>query len=124
MQCEALTPNLEPLARVAPVRLAVNYRHGWRGTCNADDILEGLVQAHHLYREASDPISSLRRSGALILSGAAPEKSVHISERYVIERVVTDDFSLLTRAAAHHVVPPKLAGDARDNHALGKQRVR
>ena len=72
------------------------------------DIVEVLVPPHHLHREASDPISSLRRSGALILSGAAPEKSVHISERYVIKRVVTDDSSLLTRTAlaAHHVVPP------------------
>ena len=79
---------------------------------------------HHLHRGASGPISSLGRTGALALSGAAPEESMHTPERYVVERVVTDGPSPLTRAAAHHVAPPKLAGGAREGHGLGKQRAR
>ena len=58
MQCEALASNLELPARVAPVRLAVDYRDSWRGTGNADNIVEGLVQAHHLHRSGSDAIAA------------------------------------------------------------------
>ena len=38
--------------------------------------------------------------------------------------MVTNDSSLLTGTAAHPMISQKLAGEARDNHALGEQRVR
>ena len=82
------------------------------------------MSSHHLHREASDPISLSKRSVAFILSGAAPEKSVHLSKQQVVKRVVTNDSSLLTSTTAHPVVSQKLAGEARDNHALGEQRAR
>ena len=76
MQCEALAPSLEPPARVAPVRLAVDYRHGWRGTGSADDMVEGVVRRHHLHRSGSDPLSTFRRSGALSSSGSTADETM------------------------------------------------
>ena len=68
---------MESPARVAPVRLAVDYRHSWRGTGNADDIVEGVVCRHHLHRSGSDPISTSRPSGALSSSGSTTDEIMH-----------------------------------------------